>query len=74
MASTALRHTRGFRHILCPVDFSRDSRNALRQASALAGLYGGKLTVLTVNDPMLAAALAAATHDPWRLDVKRGLP
>jgi universal stress protein A len=64
MASAA----RGFRHILCPVDFSPDSRRALRHAGALAEQCGAKLTVPTVNDPMLAAALAAATHDPLRLD------
>jgi nucleotide-binding universal stress UspA family protein len=62
--------TAGFRHILCPVDFSPDSRRALRHARALAEQCGAKLTVLAVNDPMLAAALAAATHDPWRLDAE----
>jgi nucleotide-binding universal stress UspA family protein len=56
---------RRFAHILCPVDFSRHSRVALRQANALAQQSGGKLTVMTVNDPMLAAADAAATsRDP----------
>ena len=59
---------RGFRRILCPVDFSRHSRAALRYASALAERSGGDLTVLTVNDPMLAAAAAAAIRDVWRLD------
>lgn len=62
-------HSRGFRHILCPVDFSRHSRVALRYASALAERSGGRLTVLTVNDPMLAAAAAAAmTRDLYQLD------
>ena len=50
------------------MDFSPDSRRALRQAAPWPSISGAKLTVLTVNDPMLAAALAAATHDPWRLD------
>src|SRR5215510_9378360 len=55
-------------HILCPVDFSRHSRSALRYASALAKQWGAKLTVMTVNDPMLAAADAAApTHDSSQL-------
>ena len=59
----------GFRHILCPVDFSRHSRVALRYASALAERSGGKLTVVTVTDPMLAAAAAAAmAPDIYRLD------
>ena len=59
---------RGFRRIVCPVDFSRHSRAALRYASALAEQSGGELTVLVVNDPMLAAAAAAAMRDVWRLD------
>jgi nucleotide-binding universal stress UspA family protein len=66
MPSTIAKH--GFRHILCPIDFSRYSRTALRYASALAEKADGQLTVLTANDPMLAAAAAAATHDPWHLD------
>jgi universal stress protein A len=61
--------SRGFRHILCPVDFSRHSRVALRYASALAERSGGKLSVLTANDPMLASAAAAAmTRDVYQLD------
>jgi nucleotide-binding universal stress UspA family protein len=64
-----LAASRGFRHILCPVDYSRHSRAALRYASALAKRSGGKLSVLTANDPMLAAAAAAAmTRDVYRLD------
>src|SRR4029077_8303015 len=59
---------RGFRRILCPVDFSRHSRATLRYASALAEQSGGELTVLVVNDPMLAAAAAAAMRDTWHLD------
>jgi nucleotide-binding universal stress UspA family protein len=67
MSSTT--YSRGFRHILCPVDFSRHSRVALRYASALAERAGGKLSVLTANDPMLAAAAAAAmTRDVYQLD------
>jgi nucleotide-binding universal stress UspA family protein len=45
-----------FRSILCPVDFSTHSRDALRYASALARRFGGRLTVLFVNDPLLLAA------------------
>ena len=59
---------RGFRRILCPVDFSRHSRAALRYASALAERSGAELTVFVANDPMLAAAAAAAMRDAWRLD------
>jgi nucleotide-binding universal stress UspA family protein len=49
----------GFRHVLCPVDFSADSRAALRQAAAIASRSRGSLTVLYVTDPLLLAAAAA---------------
>ena len=52
-----------FGRILCPVDFSSQSRAALRYAAAAAAGRGGRLTVLFVDDPLLAAA-AAAAHDP----------
>ena len=42
--------------VLCPVDFSEPSRGALRYAVAVAVRFGARLTVLTVNDPLLAAA------------------
>jgi nucleotide-binding universal stress UspA family protein len=45
-----------FRSILCPVDFSAQSRGALRYALALARHFGGRVTVLFVNDPLLLAA------------------
>jgi nucleotide-binding universal stress UspA family protein len=51
------------RSILCPVDFSKHSRAALRQAATLAGQERGRLTVLYVNDPLLSAAAAAAAYD-----------
>ena len=60
----------GYRQILCPVDFSRHSRAALRYASALAERSDGQLTVLFANDPMLAAGVAAATRDAYRLDAE----
>jgi nucleotide-binding universal stress UspA family protein len=65
---TSAVQRRGFLHILCPVDFSRHSRAALRYASALSERSGGELTVLVANDPMLAAAAAAALRDTWHLD------
>lgn len=49
-----------FRSILCPVDFSPQSRAALRAASLTAERFGGALTVMFVNDPMLLAAARAA--------------
>jgi nucleotide-binding universal stress UspA family protein len=44
------------RSILCPVDFSEHSRRALLWASAIARHRGGELTVLSVVEPLLAAA------------------
>ncbi len=56
-----------FRHILCPIDFSRHSRTALRYAAELAERRGSRLTVLFVNDPLLDAAAAAAAYDTKRM-------
>ena len=47
--------------ILCPVDFSDSSRAALRYATAIAGHCRAELTVMTVEDPLLA-----------EMDVERG--
>ena len=54
--------TRLFRTILCPVDFSEHSRQALAYAAALVSRNGGRLIVIFVEDPLLAAA-AAVTYD-----------
>jgi universal stress protein A len=51
-----------YRSILCPVDFSAASREALRCSARLAQRTRGRLTVLYVNDPLLLAAAAAAFH------------
>src|SRR4051812_46322454 len=56
MAPTLTR----FRSILCPVDFSKQSADALRCAVAIRG--GGRVTVLTVIDPLLLAAAGAVYH------------
>ena len=50
------------RSILCAVDFSKASREALRAAADLAHAHRSRLTVLFVDDPMLVAA-AKAAHD-----------
>src|SRR3954466_4205415 len=42
--------------ILCPIDFSEPSRTALRYAALIAAHTGWSLTLLTVNDPLLAQA------------------
>jgi nucleotide-binding universal stress UspA family protein len=52
---------RVFRSILCPVDFSPNSRAALRYAAMLARLSDAHLLVLYVDDPLLAAVMAART-------------
>ena len=44
------------RSILCPVDFSEQSRYALRWAAAFAAQFGSRLTVVSVADPLLAEA------------------
>ena len=50
----------GFRSILCPVDFSDQSRVALRYAAAVAHRAGGRLSILYVNDPLLITAAGIA--------------
>ena len=44
--------------VLCPVDFSEPSRTALGYAAAIADHFGARLTVLTVDDPLLAEVAA----------------
>jgi nucleotide-binding universal stress UspA family protein len=46
--------------ILCPIDFSEPSRGALRYAAVAAAYAGESLTLLTVNDPLLAQAATMA--------------
>src|SRR5688500_1269925 len=53
--------------VLCPIDFSDPSRAALRYAAIAAAYQSATLTVLTVNDPLLAQAAAMAVG-PGRLD------
>lgn len=60
---TRFRRPLAFRTILCPVDYSRQSRTALRYAEAIARQAKGRLAVLYVHDPLLIAAAAVALHD-----------
>jgi nucleotide-binding universal stress UspA family protein len=53
----------GFRSILCAIDFSEQSRLALRYAAAIAGRRRGTLRVVYVNDPLLSRAAAVALKD-----------
>jgi nucleotide-binding universal stress UspA family protein len=54
----------GFRSILCPVDFSDQSRLALRYAEAVARRARAALHVCYVNDPLLVAAASSRLHYP----------
>lgn len=64
------RRPPGFTNILCPVDFSRHSRAALRLAAGVARRSGGRLTVLYVTHPLLTTAAAAAAYDIHRLNAQ----
>jgi nucleotide-binding universal stress UspA family protein len=54
---------RGFRSLLCAVDFSEHSRLALQYAAAFASRRDTALTVLYANDPLLVVAASVALHD-----------
>ncbi len=58
-----VNRSRLFRSILCPIDFSEPSALALRYAAVLAKRSGGRLHILSVNDPLLVAAAAVALGD-----------
>lgn len=49
-----------FHTVLCPIDFSEHSRQALAYAAALAKRLKGQLIVVYVEDPLLLAAAAMA--------------
>ena len=53
--------------VLCPIDFSEPSRAALRYAAIAASYQNTALTLLTVNDPLLAQAADMAAG-PGSLD------
>ena len=55
--------SRPFRNILCPIDFSNQSRDALRTAGELAGGPPARVTVLYVHDPTIAGMEAIAFAD-----------
>ena len=60
---TRAKQWAGFRSILCPIDFSEDSRLALQYAAAIAARGRAVLRVVYINDLLLVAAAAAAMHD-----------
>jgi nucleotide-binding universal stress UspA family protein len=59
MKASATR-ARPFRSILCPVDFSAQSRPALRAAVVIADRFRARITVVYVDDPLLTQAAAVA--------------
>jgi nucleotide-binding universal stress UspA family protein len=50
--------------VLCPIDFSDFSRQALAYAVAVADHFGARLVVLSVDDPLLTEAATAAGLEP----------
>lgn len=54
--------------VLCPIDFSNPSRAALRYATAIAEHFRTSLTLLTVNDPLLAEAAELSAGPAWLPD------
>ena len=58
--------------ILCPIDFSEASAGTLRFASGIAAHVGGRVVVLSVEDPLLTEAIALGTGGAWNpADTKR---
>ena len=51
--------------VLCPVDFSDSSRVALRYAIAIASHFGATVTLVTVNDPILAESADLKLGSDW---------
>ena len=51
--------------VLCPVDFSDASRVALKYARATAAHFGGRLVILTVEDPLLTEAMDLGSGALW---------
>jgi nucleotide-binding universal stress UspA family protein len=60
-----------FQTILCPVDFSNHSRQALAYAALLTSRTKGHLVVIFVEDPMLIAAAAVAYDEKALIDKGR---
>jgi nucleotide-binding universal stress UspA family protein len=54
--------------VLCPIDFSNPSRAALRYATAIAERFRTSLTLLTVNDPLLAETAELRAGPEWLSD------
>ena len=57
--------------VLCPIDFSDAGRGALRYARAIVEHLGGRLIILTVEDPLLTEAIDLGTGIVWDPEVTR---
>ena len=57
--------------LVCPIDFSDASRGALRYAAAIADHFGARLTILTVDDPLLASVATDAGREPSLVEETR---
>jgi nucleotide-binding universal stress UspA family protein len=66
MADNAL-----FQTILCPVDFSDNSRQALAYAALLTSRHKGRLIVIYVEDPFLVAAAAVRGEEKTLIENDR---
>jgi universal stress protein A len=58
--------------ILCPIDYSDASAEALRYAAAIAAHFVTRLIVLTVEDPLLTAAMDLGTGVHWTREGSEG--
>src|SRR4029453_10690805 len=56
LTSASMANSPLFQTILCPVDFSEHSRQSLAYAALIASRNRGRLVVIFVEDPLLAAA------------------
>lgn len=54
--------------VLCPIDFSESSCGALRYAGTVAAHFDARLTLLAVNDPLLAEAEDFGGSSPRLVD------
>lgn len=57
--------------VLCPIDFSDAGRGALRYARAIVEHFGGRLIILTVEDPLLTEAIDLGAGIVWDPEVTR---
>jgi nucleotide-binding universal stress UspA family protein len=59
--------------VLCPIDFSEFSRQALLHAAVIAEHFAAQLIILSVDDPLLIEAAAAAGYTPQADESRREL-